>query len=148
MVKKKLFVLVITLTLFLGAGNILAASLLDTNLIKLFQASIQSMKDSFLTSTEKEMAKLNQKYTNDLQNYINQRYQKMYEELEQHQYSELNRAEAELKHFVDTLKEESEAQFEQHLPNVKNEISKKVNDELLISKQLLIDELEKQIRSN
>ena len=146
--KKKFLILIITISTLIGGTQVYAATVLGTNVVSLLSNGIISIKNYFTgTVVNNEINKLNDKYTNSIDDYSKEKANEAVIDLQNHTTSELNRANKELDTYVSDMKDQVNNEYNNQIKKSKEEITSAVNGNISNIKSNLDKELEKQLQN-
>lgn len=145
--KKKILILVITVSTLIGGTQAYAATVFGTNAISLLSNGITTIKSYFTgTVAKNEMNKLNDKYTDSVDAYSKDKANQAVTDLQSHTTNEVNRANRELDTYVNDMKNQVNTEYNNEIKKSKAEITSTVNENITNIKSNLNKELEKQVQ--
>jgi DNA anti-recombination protein RmuC len=144
--KKKIIMSMLALAVFLGGVQVYAVTALDSNIIGLITAGINSIKIYYVTEANKDTENLNKQYKEKIGQYMNDKTNQVIKEFETHKNNEINRANQELNNYFETMKKDTDTIIDDQVKQAKDSITSTVSKNIQDSKTQMNKELENQIK--
>jgi hypothetical protein len=144
--KKKIIMSMLALAVFLGGVQVYAVTALDSNIIGLITAGINSIKIYYVTEANKDTENLNKQYKEKIGQYMNDKTNQVIKEFETHKNNEINRANQELNNYFETMKKDTDTVIDDQVKQAKDSITSTISKNIQDSKTQMNKELENQIK--
>ncbi|MEB3100869.1 hypothetical protein [Ferviditalea candida] len=143
--KRKLLILATALIFMTGTAKIYAEAN-DTTLIALIKEGIQRIGSVFAAKSDQDMAGLKEKYKAEISKLVDDISRNASNNLSMHEKKEIQRADQELKAYLNDVKQQTTEQSNLELENVKKQITDIVNRNIAQIQNELKADLEKQLQ--
>lgn len=143
--KRKLLILATALLFMTGTAKIYAEAN-DTSLIALLKEGIQRIGSVFIAKSDQDMANLKEKYKTEIGKLVDDINRSASNDLSTHEKKEIQRADQELKTYLNDVKQQTTEQSNLETENVKKQITDNVNRNIADIQNELKADLEKQLQ--
>lgn len=144
--KRKITAIVIALSVVLGAAQVYAATMLDTNLVGLIRNGINMVSDFYRGEASGEMDALNASNQAKVTNYVNDKVNTTTNDIKAYKDGEIKRAEQEVNSYFDSMKQAIDSEIEKNVSASKEQIKKDVDSAADTIKENISKEFENQIK--
>lgn len=146
MIKKKVFTAMLCITLLMGGAQIYASTVLNTNIINLIIDGFVSIKAFYHQQAIEKVNVLDDKYKNDINNYLDKKITEVNNTLNMHINAENKRADSEIKSHVEEIKQQVNNEVTEQVEKTKEDITATVNQMITTEKDSVDKEFEKLIK--
>ena len=146
--KKKILSTFLVISLMFGAGQVYAATVLDSNIVSLISNSFISIKTHYVNDTKNDLSNLNDTYKEKISSYVKDKIDKSFNDIEKYKNSEITRANKELEKYYQDLKNDISNEIDSNAQEVKNSITAEVNNNIEFIKNDINSLLETTLNQN